>query len=157
MPRPGPVTALGILCFVVAAYLLSAGIALLGNFVPLPALPAATGLALGLFGIVASCGGHFLQALPLLLQVPTKFIVAIYFALPVVYAVIGIGILKLKNWARLLLIALASIELLAAIVGYALPRFLVLRLYIVGIVIDILALMALFQPATKQAFGKRAS
>lgn len=158
MPRPGVVTALAIVCFVVAVYLLTSGLLLLITSGVLPlrsssALPTAAGFAFAMFGMVASCGGHLLAALALILQVPLNLFFAVCFVAAMIYAALGIGIMKLKNWARLLVIVLAAFEIAAAVVGYVVPRFIMLRVGILGMAIDVTVLIVLFRSATKQAFG----
>jgi hypothetical protein len=148
MKRPLGVTLLAVLSFVVALHMLLAGLVLLGASF----LPQITTLIFYLFGMIAACGSHALGALMLFLAIPPNLFFITEFLIAVLYGAIGLGLLKLQNWARWLVIALCTLELIMAAVGYAVPRFLLLRMGILGMAIDVAALIFLFQPKVKEVF-----
>jgi hypothetical protein len=148
MDRPAGVTRLAVLSFLNALNMLLAGLVLIGaSFIPQIAT-----LIFYLLGMIAGCGSHALGAPALMLQIPSNLFFIAEFLIAVLYAAIGFGLLKLQNWARWLVIALCILEVILAVVGYAVPRFLLLRLGIVGMVIDVAALIFLFQPKVKGVF-----
>jgi hypothetical protein len=154
MQRPLGVTLLAVLSFLTALHTLLAGLLILGT---LSFLPQIATLVIYLFGMIAGCGSHALETLALLLQIPLNLISVPYFLSAVLYAAIGLGLLKLQNWARWLVIALCTLELILAAVGYVAPRFLLLRLGILGMAIDVAALVFLFQPKVKEVFEASAN
>jgi len=153
--RPCGVTLLAVLSFLTALNALLAGILLLAGLLDLRAisflLQIAT-LVMYLFGMIAGCGSHALAALALFLQIPPNLFFIPEFLIAVLYGAIGLGLLRLRNWARWLVIALCILELIMAAVGYSTPRFLLLRLGIPGMAIDVAALIFLFQPKVKEVF-----
>jgi hypothetical protein len=155
MERPRGVTLLAVLSFLTALNALLAGILLLAGLLDLRAisflLQIAT-LVMYLFGMIAGCGSRALGALALILQIPLNLIFVTSFLSAVLYGAIGLGLLRLRNWARWLVIALCILELIGAAVGYAVPGFLLLRLGILGMAIDAAALIFLFQPKVKEVF-----
>ena len=58
----------------------------------------------------------------------------------------------MQNGAGWLVIALGTLELMGAAVGYAVPRLLLLGLGLLSLVIDVAALAFLFQPKAKEVF-----
>lgn len=148
MQRPTGVTILAVLSFLAALNMLLGGLALLGASF----LPQITTLVMYLLGMIAGCGSHALAPLALILQIPLNLIFVAYFLIAALYVAVGLGLLKLQNWARWLVIALCILELIMAAVGYAVPRFFLLRLGILGMTIDAAALIFLFQPKVKEVF-----
>ena len=155
MERPRGVTLLAVLSFLTALNALLAGILLVAAFLDLRAISFLLQIAaavMHLFDMIAGCGSHALAALALMLQIPLNLIFVTYFLSAVLYSAIGLGLLRLRNWARWLVIALCILELIMAAVGYSAPRFLLLRLGILGMAIDVAAMIFLFQPKVKEAF-----
>ena len=148
MERPRGVTLLAVLNFVAALNTLIAGLVLLGASF----LPQMTTLVMVLFGMLAGCGSHAIGVLALMLPIPLNLFFVTNFLSAALYAAIGFGLLRLQNWARRVVIALCIIELIGAVVGYGVPRFLLLRMGILGIAIDVAALIFLFKPKVKEAF-----
>jgi hypothetical protein len=148
MQRPTGVTFLAVLSFLAALNALIAGLLPLGA---LSFLPQFGTLVMLLFGMIAGCGSHILGALALIL-IPLNLIFVASFLIAVLYGAIGLGLLKLQNWARWLVIVFCTLELIGAVAGYAVPRFLLLRLGILSMAIDAAALVFLFQPKVKEAF-----
>jgi hypothetical protein len=152
MQRPTGVTILAglsfLLSFVAALHTLLEGLLPLGAISVPPPIPQ----VLYLFGMIAGCGSQALGDLVVFLQIRMKLIFVPYLVIAVLYGAIGLGLLKLQNWARWLVIALCIIELIGAAGGYAVPRFLLLRLGILGMAIDVAALIFLFQPKVKEVF-----
>jgi hypothetical protein len=141
MVRPNGVTFLAILTFIgagfltLAALLMFVGGALLSNLSSYPQ-----------FGTLAGVGGAVIGVLLL--------------GIAALYAILGVGLWKLQNWARILAIVLAALGLLGSIVSLLNPFahahffffvFLIRRL--VGAAIEVWVLFYLFQPHVKQAFG----
>lgn len=153
MQRPTGVTLLAVLSFLVS--FLAALSTLAEGVLPpgaLSFLPRVTAQVLYLLGRIEGCGSHALGALAVFLQIDMNLIFVAYFPIAVLYGAIGLGLLKLQNWARWLIIALCILELIGTAVGYAVPRFLVLRLGSLGLAIDVAALIFLFQPKVKEVF-----
>jgi hypothetical protein len=136
MERPTGVTLLAVLSFLAALNALLAGLMPLGA---LSFLPQITTLVMALFGMIAGCGSHVLAALALFLPIPLNLIFVTYFLSAVLYGAIGRGLLKVQNWARWLVIALCTLEVIGAAVGYAAPRFLLLRVGLLTMAIDVAA------------------
>ena len=157
MDRPGGVTLLAVLSFLLsflAALQALPGLLPLGT---LSFLPRVTAMVLYLLGRIEGCGSHALGALAVFLQIRMNLIFVPYLVIAVLYGAIGLGLLKLQNWARWLVIALCILELIGAAVGYSVPRFLLLRLGILGMAIDVAALTFLFQPKVKEVFDAGAT
>jgi hypothetical protein len=150
MQRPTGVTILAVLTFVIALDILVSGLLLLGRGSFLPQFSV---WVLALFTMIASCGSHALGALALVLQVAPNLLPGIFFMMALLYAIIGVGLLKIQNWARWLVIVLAIFELATTAIGYAIPRFLLFRQNLIGVAIDVAFLIFLFQPKTKETFG----
>ena len=153
MQRPLAVTLLAILSLLVS--FLAALRTLVEGLLPsgaLSSLPRITAQVLYLLGRIEGCGSHALGALAVFMQIDMNLIFVAYFPIAVLYGAIGLGLLKLQNWARWLVIALCILELIGAAVGYAVPRFLMLRLGSLGMAIDVAALIFLFRPKVKEVF-----
>jgi len=153
MQRPLGVTLLAVLSFLLS--FLAALNTLAEGVLPPGALsfiPRVTAMVLYLLGRIEGCGSHALGALALFLEIRMHLVFATYFLIAVLYGAIGLGLVKLQNWARWLVIALCILELTMAAVGYAVPRFLVLRLGSFGMAFDVAALIFLFQPKVKEVF-----
>ena len=152
LPRSTGVIVLAWLCFLITLEMLVTGFLLLGvgSF-----LPQTSSLLMGLLALVTSCGSHLLAALMLFLQLPVALYAGVYFLIALLYVAIGIGLLKMHNWARRLVIVLIVIELVTTAAGYSLPRFLLLRQGIIAIATDVVALVFLLRPATRKMFGVR--
>ena len=152
LPRSTGVIVLAWLCFLITLEMLVTGFLLLGvgSF-----LPQTSSLLMGLLALVTSCGSRPLAALMLFLQLPVALYSGVYFLIALLYVAIGIGLLKMHNWARRLVIVLIVIELVTTAAGYSLPRFLLLRQGIIAVAIDVAALVFLLKPATRKLFGVR--
>jgi hypothetical protein len=148
MDRPAGVTGLAVLSFLNALHMLLAALVLLGaSFIPQIAT-----LIFYLLGMIAGCGANTLGALALMLQIPPNLFFITEFLIAVLYAAVGFGLLKMQKWARRLVVALCILELIMAAVGYAVPRFLLLRVSILGMAIDVAALVFLLKPKVKEVF-----
>jgi len=84
-------------------------------------------------------------------------IAIICFLIAMTYAVIGRGLLKLQNWARIISIVFAGFGLLSSpltLMNFAhnIRPLLIVR-FATGVVIDIWVLIYLFRPHVRQAFG----
>jgi hypothetical protein len=140
MQRPTGVTILAVLTFIGAAFLVvGALLSLLGGAV-------ISSLGSARMGMMAGVGAA---------------VVAIFLViLALVEVVIGLGLLKLQNWARIVTIVLVGLSLLGSLGSLFSPfahlhifffLFLVRRLVFAAIGVWIL--WYLFQPNVKQAFG----
>lgn len=137
MNRPTGVTIIAVLSFLGAFFLAIIAV----GFLVGGALIATLGVSLpsSLVGIGAAVAACF------------------FFAVAVVDVFNGIGLLKLRNWARILTIVLVGLGLLSATLGVLNGLFhfrilLLLRETCIA-AIDLWILLYLFKPHVKQAFG----
>jgi hypothetical protein len=83
---------------------------------------------------------------------------AIVFVFPMLYVAVGVGLLKLHNWARILAMVLIVLGLLSSLAGVAnsLARMhpLLLAREMAVVVLDLLMLWYLLRPHVRQAFGE---
>ena len=141
MERPTGVTILAVLEFIGAGFLILLGLLLL--------------VGMGMLGAMGGGGegGRFLGVLGAL-GAAAGVVVIIVAALPLA---IGIGLWKLKNWARILVIIFATIGALGntarVIFGLSSGEMFNVVGGIVGLGIQALILWYMFQPHVKQAFG----
>jgi hypothetical protein len=135
MKRPTGVTVLAILSFLSAAFLVYALLLLSAGSFGLGTSATSAG------GIMAWLG-------------PAAETIALVFA--VIYIAIGIGLLKLMNWARLLLMILLVIGAIAAVIAvfssFSPLRITALVTQAVGMAFNILIFIYLLDPQVKQAF-----
>jgi len=137
MERPTGVTILAVLTFLGAAFLALAAIIFLAGGAML-----SQAMASG-FGAIAGVGA--------------AVIAVVFLVFAVLYVAVGMGMLKLQNWARIVTIILVGLGLLSAAAGVLLSFahfrlfFLVRELIVLGI--DIWIIAYLFRPHVKQAFG----
>ena len=139
MERPAGVTILAVLALLGAAGLLIAGMVFFaGGTVLSHALAAGPGASM-LLGFGGAVVGGVLVVLAIL------------------YIAMAMGLLKLQNWARVLLIILVGLSLLSAggglVFSFAHIFPLLLFRHIVTVAIDIWIVVYLFKPHVKQAFG----
>ncbi len=143
MERPTGVTVLAVLLMIFAAFAAIAGLALLvmglGGGAALQMRGASTGMSSMMAGMGA-LGGVFLLGLA------------------AVYVVLGVGLLKLLNWARVVTLVLVGLGLLFAAVGLlsAVIHFRVALLLwqLIVVAIDAWIIWYLLRPDVKQAFGQ---
>ena len=138
MERPTGVTILAILAFIAAGCVALGGLMfLLGG-----AMMSSMG-AFPRFGMMAGMGSAILGIVCL--------------GLAALYLVVGLGLWKLQEWARILTIVLAGLGLLVNGFGILGPlmsfniMFLLWRAVVLGL--DVWVLVYLFQPHVKKAFG----
>jgi hypothetical protein len=131
MERPPGITALGSISAVVGILMLAGGTWLL--LVSIHAHPAQT------WGL-----NYFLGAFAVILML---------FSIPQI--VVGVGLLRMKNWARILALLGSATNIVALVFQLKLAMILpVLSLYlIVRAVLDVWLLVYLLSPRVKQAFG----
>jgi hypothetical protein len=138
MQRPDGVTILAVLAFIgaglcaVAALMMLLGGAMLANMAMRPGM-----------GMLAGIGGAILGVF--------------FLGIAALYGVIGFGMLKLQNWARILVIVLSfigaffnAIGILTAMIHFH-PALMLWRLIMIGI--NVWIAMYLLKPHVKQAFG----
>jgi hypothetical protein len=139
MQRPTGVTILAVLYFIGAAFLGLCGILFIVGGSMLSGLAQSGGPGSALFAMGGAVVG------------------GIFLVLAVLDLAIGIGFIKLQNWARILAIILIAIGVLFGLLGLAsmlahlVVGVLVFRL--VFLAIEIWILVYLFKPHVKQAFG----
>ncbi|MHB8499995.1 MAG: hypothetical protein ACYDCG_13225 [Candidatus Acidiferrales bacterium] len=139
MERPTGVTILAVLYFIGAAFLALCGVLFMVGGSMLSGLAHTGGPASALFAM----GGVFIGA--------------IFLALGLLDLAIGIGFIKLQNWARVVAIIFMGIGVLFGVLGmlsmlaHFMIIFLVFRL--IFLAIEIWILVYLFKPHVKQAFG----
>jgi len=119
---------------------------------------------LGLFGLLFIVGGSMLSGLAqsggpgsAIFAAGGALVGAVFLVLALLELVIGIGFIKLQNWARVVAIVLTGIAVLFGVLGlfsllaHVMVFALMIRLIILAIQIWIL--VYLFKPHVKQAFG----
>jgi len=138
MERPTGVTVLAILAFVAAGCLVLTGFLLFAGGAMMSRMAVRPGV-----GMMAGVGGVIFAVICL--------------GVAALYLMVGLGFLKLQNWARILAIVMAALGLI--VTGFAIlgplvhfhPIFLLWRAAILGF--DVWVLVYLFQPHVKKAFG----
>lgn len=137
MERPTGVTILAVLTLIGAAFLALAGILFLAG-----GAMFSQALASG-FGAIAGVGAVIFA------------IVFLLFA--ALYVAVGMGMLKLQNWARIVTIILVCLGLASAATGLLLSlvhlRVFFLFRQLIVVAIDVWIIAYLFKPHVKQAFG----
>lgn len=130
----------------------------------LAVLSIAFGIVIGLIGVLALLWGAVISrgsvdswGLNKFFAIGGAVIAVICFGVTAVYAVIGRGLLKLQNWARVVSIVFAALGLLSLPLGlinlHGQVHPLVGLRILASVAIDIWVLIYLFRPHVKQAFG----
>lgn len=139
MERPTGVTILAVLYFIGAAFLGLCGILFIVGGSMLSGLAQSGGPGSALFAMGGAVVG------------------GIFLVLALLDLAIGIGFIKLQNWARVLAIVLIAIGVLFGLLSLAgmLAHFMlfVLVFRLIFLAIEIWILLYLFKPHVKQAFG----
>jgi hypothetical protein len=139
MQRPTGVTILAVLYFLGAAFLGLAGLGFMVGGSALAAMAKSGGPGAALF----AAGGAILGAF--------------FLVIALVDLALGIGFIKLQNWARVIAIVLTGIGLLFGLLGlmsvmmHMMVFQMVFQLLVLGLEVWIVAY--LFKPEVKQAFG----
>ena len=141
MQRPVGVTVLAVLNFIGACFLVLGGLLAIVGAGFLGA-SAAAGKPMGPMALLAGGG----------------IIIGVFFIIfAVIPVVIGYGLLKLKNWARIVSIVFAVIGIVGSLPGLfsALGHVVIFTLVVnlIGIGIDALIVWYLLQPDVKKAFA----
>lgn len=138
MERPDGVTVLGVLAYIGAGLSVLAALGMLLGGAIIANMAARPGM-----GMIAGVGGVALGIF--------------FLVIAVLYAVIGTGMFKLQNWARMLVIILSclgallnALSLLAALFHFH-PFAVLWYLIIIGV--NVWIAMYLLKPHVKQAFG----
>jgi hypothetical protein len=119
---------------------------------------------LGLFGLLFIVGGSMLSGMARsggpgsgLFAMGGAIVGAVFIVFALLELALGIGFIKLQNWARVVAIVLTGIAVLFGILGMlSLFAHLMVFLLIVRVIIlalQVWILVYLFQPHVKQAFG----
>jgi hypothetical protein len=136
MQRPAGITVLAVLGF------LGAALALMGGTMIFAGGAIVSRLASTPIGMVAGVGGAIIA---------TGFIIFAVF-----YIIISVGLLKLQNWARIILMVLVFLGVLSSALGLlqALAHLHVFLLFFRAMIaaIQVWVLVYLFQPHVKAAF-----
>ncbi len=141
MERPTGVTIISVLAFIGAGFLVL----------------VALGALLG--GAMISSMMNYPWA-GMLTGVAAVIVAVILLGLAALEIVVGLGLLKLRNWARIMTIVLVGLGLLSSVLSILSPFahmhfflfvFLIRQLITAGI--EVWILVYLFQPHVKQAFG----
>jgi len=136
--RPDGVTILAVLAFIATGLSVLAALGMLVGGAMVANMAMRPGM-----GMLAGVGGAILGVF--------------FLAIAALYAVIGVGMLKLWNWARVLVIVLSGLGTLFNGLGvltalfHLHPLLIVWRLIMVGI--NVWIAMYLLKPHVKQAFG----
>jgi len=140
MERPTGVTILAVLYFLGAACL---GLAGLGFIVGGSAIAAAAAKSGGPGAALFAAGGAVIGVFCLVFAVA--------------YLVLGIGFIKLQNWARIVVIVLTGIGILFGLLGLmtVMIHMMVFQLVfqLIVLAIEVWVVVYLFKPHVKQAFG----
>jgi hypothetical protein len=138
--RPGGVTAIAVLEFIGACFWAVLGIAVAvgGSLV---------GLLLG--GANQKIGGGVLAGLGIAIAI-------IMWILAVLYVIVANGMLKLKNWARVVTIVFAGLAVLSGLAGFLISHGLIFT-SLIRIALAAWILWYLMQPEVKAAFGASGS
>jgi hypothetical protein len=140
MQRPTGVTILAVLYFLGAAFM---GLAGLGFLVGGSAIAAAAAKSAGPGAALFAAGGAIIGGF--------------FLAIALLDLALGVGFIKLQNWARVIAIVLTGIGLLFGLFGlmsvmtHMLVFQMVFQLLVVGLEIWIVAYLS--KPDVKQAFG----
>jgi hypothetical protein len=138
MERPTGVTILAVLCFIGAGFCVLGALVFVFGGTMLSSLGAAGG------------GGAFLAGLGMAAAV-------IFLAIAALYVATGVGLIKLKNWGRILTIVLVALSLLSSarnlLGAFSHFSFVLVIWPAIFAAIDVWILVYLFKPHVKQAFG----
>jgi hypothetical protein len=150
--RPTGVRILAVVMFLGIPYLLAAALALVGIGAFLGGIPIFLMTFISLF---VDWPVHALLVFFLQFRFAANpaVLVGFYCILMLLCLTVGVGLLRLQNWARLAGIILAILNLVVAMSGYAGPRMLLFRQSIISILIEVAVLIYLFRPEVKEAFG----
>ncbi|HTQ62795.1 MAG TPA: hypothetical protein VMI32_21400 [Candidatus Solibacter sp.] len=121
-------------------------------------------VCVGLGGILFIVGGSLLSGLAhtggpasALFAMGGAVIGAIFLVLAILYLALGIGFIKLQNWARVVAIILLGIGVLFGLLGLLSVlvhmMVVVMMFRLIVLAIEIWILLYLFKPHVKQAFG----
>lgn len=140
MERPVGVTILAVLYFIGAAFTAICGLLFI--------------VGGSLLSSMARSGGAGAGAL---LAMGGAVVGVIFLVIAVLDFVLGIGFIKLQNWARILSIIFTGISVLFGLFGlvsvFAHPMMVQVVFQVVVLAIEIWILVYLFKPHVKQAFG----
>ncbi len=143
MQRPTGVTILAVLDF------LAAGACLL--------LAVAFGLGFGLLGSIAGGGEGGSDAGMAVLMGLGALAGVVFVVAALISLVVGVGLWKLKNWARILTIVFSILGVLSNLAGAVIPMMtgepVSAVSSLIGLGVNVLILWYMFQPDVKQAFG----
>ena len=140
MGRPTGVTVIAVLDFIGAGFCVLAGVGMMvgGGFIATMMSQQSGGASAGLMGAIGAAAGIF-------------FLVCAAIA-----ALLGWGMLKLKEWARIVTIVLSALGALGAVLGLfaVLAHFVVFGVFwaLVRLAINGLIIWYLLQPHVKAAF-----
>jgi len=139
MERPAGVTILAVLYFIGVAFAGLAGLLFILGGSMLSGLARSSGPGAGIFALGGAIVGMLCLGFALL------------------YLLLGIGFIKLQNWARIVTIILTGLSVLLGLLGlfgsllHLNVLVLVYQLIVVGI--EVWIVVYLFKPQVKQAFG----
>jgi hypothetical protein len=138
MERPTGVTILAVLAFIGAGFLVLAalGFLMMGGVM----LSRMSATPLGMMGSIG-----------------VAFVAVFFLVIAVLYVVMGVGFLKLQNWARILAIVLTGLGVILQALGVlgALAHFhpILFVWRAIFLAIDVWIIVYLLKPHVKQAFG----
>jgi hypothetical protein len=150
--RPTGVTILAVALFLGIPYLLALALVLFGGGAFLGGIPI---FLMSFFSMFVNWPAHALLIffMQFRFAINPAVLAGFYCILMLMHLVAGAGLLRMQNWARLVVVVLAIVNLLTGMVGYASPRLLLFRQSIFAIVIEVFVLIYLFRPEVKKAFG----
>jgi hypothetical protein len=150
--RPTGVRILAVAMFLGIPYLLAAALAFVGVGAFLGGIPI---YLMSFISLFVNWPVHALMVFFLQFRFATNpgAFVGFYCILMILHLTVGVGLLRLQNWARIAGIILAILNLLVAISGYAPPRVPLFRQSTISMIIEVVVLIYLFRPEVKEAFG----
>jgi hypothetical protein len=148
MQRPTGVTIIAVLDFIGAAGLLILGLLAFAGGSLLAGFFNAAATANGTTGAAPAAG--WMAGLGI-------FLGAIFLAVAIFVIFVAIGLLKLKNWARITTIVFSALGLLSNLNGFRGGMAGGIVGPIIGLAINILIIWYMLQPNVKAAFGQTAA
>jgi hypothetical protein len=150
--RPTGVTILAVALLLGIPYLLFLALVLVGGGAFLGGIPI---LLMSFFSQFVDWPSHavLLFFMQFRFAANPAVLVGFYIFFMLLHLTLGAGLLRVQNWARLVVVVLTGLNLVTAAIGFAGAHFLLFRQTILTIVIEVFVLMYLFRTEVKDAFG----
>jgi hypothetical protein len=153
MKRPIGVTILAVMTFLSVLNLAGNALLLFGAGSPLARLIT---WPIAAFGVILNWPSNALLALALMvLPISLPALGGLHVFLAVLFFVVAMALMRVQNWARIVIAVLAVLNITTAIAGFAIPRLLLFRQAPIKLAMDLVILVYLFQAKTREAFGAK--